>query len=332
MSENKYGEILSYRPNIRQAQNKTSVSVSSYVDENNILNDYYDNVPSNNLVRFSNVLQQSREILKKLEETFIETRYNNYTFSQYCGFVNDGKESSVNEIYNSASNDIESDIVVETYKRLNDESVQVSDFVNMYKKINYGNDDISIKEAQTVDISSMDNVHNYSTNDFKKINYASLNFESKLNKIVELRLELSSIYINTLGSTALASHTEKIDNYETELKLGAKLLFEEINDEYKVVSREFDKINSLDTFSIVYEHICISLSEYYEMLSINKALFENPVSLTCTEIGKHLDKKADEIDYYLIELYKMVAKCSIYIDKYSEVLRKKDEIKLYHNS
>lgn len=329
---NKYADILSYRPDIKTVKEKVKVSINNNVDTYDVIDDFLDNMPTNNLIKIDNVLEKAALGMKNLHELYFETKYSDTTFAKYVDYVNNNNLGSVNEIYHLAIDDIDSGIELEMYKKINDEYNDVSNFSKMYRIINYGNDDISIKEAENVDISTIESINEYHNKNSEKINYASMNFESKLNKIVELKIELSSLYINTLVSTPLAVNTESIQYDKENIKEISKVLFDDINKEYKDMSKEYDLINSYENFSSLYKFICSKLVQYYEYLDYTESLFKNASDLMVIEIEKLINKKAEEIDFYIIELYKLVAKGSIYIDKFSEVLTKKNEIKMYYKS
>lgn len=330
MNLNKYGEILSYRPNIKYNKKLSVSDVGNDADtELNVVNQFIDSAPSSNLVKSNNIIVTAKDTLKRMEEFFFDTKYADMTFLQYTTLVNDGKDKSVDEIYNKALDDINSEIAVEVYKQIHDEVDNVVRLDEMYKYINYGDKNISVNEAQLMEESQINKVLKYEENQkHEKINYTTLFYETKLNKIIYMKLELSSQYINSISDIPMCTnYYEEINSYKEEMKKGLELLFSDVNEKYKNEKAELDKRNSYDDFLKVYKYIVYKISELNECVNLRVAIDSNLENMLSNDIINTIEKKGEEIDYLILELYKIVLSESLVLEKYLETINKKDNIK-----
>lgn len=332
MSNNKYGKIISYRPNIkyRRKDNDFSTSINSY-ETYTVTEDFVSNTPSNNLIKINNIIVKAKEILKDLELLYFDIKYSDCSFIQYCNYIKDGKESSVKEIYDKAINDIDSNIVFETYKQVYDEYTSLINFDNIYSTINYGKKNISIDEAIKVDEEKIEEISSLERNDLKKINYASMYFESKLNKIVESKLEVSSLFIDSVGTVPTVSYNSQVTD-KTDLDVGINLLFKNINEEYKDAYNLFSNSNSTKDFEKMYKYISKQLMDYYELLSINKSITNNISDEITSDIDKTINSYKDKINDNITQLYVNVMNSTFDFDKYLDKLIKKSDTKSFYQS
>lgn len=323
---NKYGEILSYRPYINYHKEK-----SNYFSSNNETNiaivDYIDNIPSNNVIKMNNIIFSAQGIMNNLKNTFIEEKYMGFTFLQYVDLISDNKNNSSDNIYNNAIDDIKSNIVIEVYKQLNDEIESIYNFNKLYKKINFGNDEINLEEVIELCNDNVKTISSLVNTNPEKINFASMNYESKLNKLVEIKLELSDVYINNLNSIAISDISQDDVISNKDVKIGMNLLFNDINNKYKDLLNKFEVSNSYENFSKLYSNISLKLTDLYEMLSLKKSLFENAGNEFCTDIENYIIEKGDEIDADISNMYKGTAGSSIIENNFLDILNRKDIIK-----
>lgn len=332
MNNNKYGKIISYRPNIkyRKKDNDFSTPVNLY-ETYTVTEDFVSNTPSNNLIKLNNIIVKAEEILKELELLYFDIKYSDCSFIQYCNYIKDGKEASVNEIYDKAINDIDSNIVFETYKQIYDEYESLINFDNVYSTINYGKNNIDIDEAISIDEEKIEEISNLERNDLKKINYASMYFESKLNKIVESKLEVSSLFINSVGTVPTVNYNSDVTDKD-ELNVGLNLLFDNINTQYKSDYDSFSNSNSTKGFEKMYKYISKQLMDYYELLSINKSITNNISDEIISDIDKTINSYKDKINDNITQLYINVMNSTFDFDKYLDNLIKKSDIKSFYKN
>lgn len=328
---NKYANIISYRPNIRYRKKETEhYNPNVKYEEYTVVNDFVSNTPSNNLIKANNIIVTAKEILSELEKMYFELKYENETFIQYTSYIKDGLTNKANEIYEKAKNDINSNIVFEVYKQVYDEYQGVIKLDNIYSTINYGKN-TDIEEAYTIDEQKAEDIMIFEAKEFEKINYASMFFESKLNKIVESKLELSSIFINSIGTIPTVDYQSEVNDKESVDK-GIKYLFDSVTSNCNNEFNKFSNVSDNDNFCKVYKLICKKLIEYYDLLSMSESITNNINDTIISDIDNSIKKIKEEIDYYINQLYINVINSSFEFDKYLESLTKKSDIKNFYQT
>lgn len=331
--DNKYGKIISYRPNIHYKKSKsTSVSNTENSNKLNVILDFSSNSPSINIIKANNILARAREILKNIEDMHYKTKYADYTFSQYAHMVDDGKKETVNSVYDKASNDASSDLAIEMYKQIVDECDNVIMLDDLQKIVNYNDKSITADQAIKKDEELVNRVLKYDEEAIEKVNYPALYYCTKLNKLIEMKLEISALYINNLFANASITNGEKIMEEKNTMKKGINILFNDINEQYKESKEKFDKLNSYENFTKYYKHIAVKINEYCEALHLTYAVDKNLELTLAFDVNELIRKKASEIDACLLELYKDISNLTFLYDTMTDLLDKKREIKILYNN
>ena len=332
MNDNRYAKILSYRPNISFKKKVYEYSYGVTEIDENIIDTFIDNSPALNVVKLNNIIVNTKSILDDIEKNYFDCMYNNVSIAQYIDAIKDDKIHTADDIYEEAFYDIESNIAIEAYKLIHDEYKDLVSFDSMYRFINYGNENISTEEIQDIEKNEFELIVNCTLNSQDKVNYAALLYETKLNKMVEMRLETSEAYINNLKAIVDVNESDDIYDEDGKIYDALKMLFDKNNQDYERALNELLKNISFDSFKTLYEYIAYKLFDLYETLDYKDAIDNNIHSILTIDMDSIINEKGNDVDYYILEMFKMITNSAYLLEEYMDLINKKNDIKNFYNS
>ena len=340
MDRNNYGDILSYRPIIKVPtvnnsnydstynENELTTIEYTYYDENKnytqIISDICSYQPNYVYSDLLDVINNIKDYLKHIEIEYSNKIVANTTVDKYINKIKDGEISSYNDI-EEVLKDKNSNSIVEVYLELNKELNYLEKIKETFLEINYSNKNISLKECEDKDSLILKKVKEYEGENTEKINYLSLNIDTKTNMVLQGFIEGVNIYSQDLFYLIPMDREHNAPNDET-VKNGLNKVFEDLT-EYNIKDlRKLEIIKNKGNISNILKHINNSKVDLMELLDASEYLSDDSNDYAMY-VDNVYNRKVAEIDDMISDLFKETSLLTMYKDDYISTITQKEYLR-----
>ena len=199
MNKNKiWSDVLAYRPLINLKAKENKIIENQLTEDKNemstCLMNYLEFNPYNTICSMVESIEKINEVIELIESSIND--------------VLDGTENELEKLIDENKGS-DGDLIYEIYKVIQNDKTMISNFVDVYKKLNFG--DITDEEIKEINSNNINLIKEYEFNkEYKKINYTNLAIDSYSNSII-------TAFADSLSSSALKMYTTVTINPELDI-------------------------------------------------------------------------------------------------------------------
>ncbi len=258
------GAIIGYKPDLKYTKevsstsdstSSTAITSSDDTSYSTTLTSISENLPSSVLTSINYVSENLESLISQLAELFKDKNYDKYrNISAFLSAIKSGNTSYVGDFISYHSDDITGSILPELILEISNAEKRLELLDSTLKKLYYGDENITLEEAQEVDSAYLAKLKTYeTTGEISKINYLTVSQDAILNKSV-------SNYVFMLNARAIEiSEVSEVNNSEVvtaSQSLLIQSMFNEINTDISI--RQYNYNNEESSVLMVK-----SLYNYY---------------------------------------------------------------------
>lgn len=324
------GAVIGYRPDLRygkeisntDAVNKGEPSAvsGSPVAYSATVNSVLNNLPSKTISVLNDVLEGINEAIDRLSEEFDKTKYKDY--GNIESFINaiSNNEEYADSFLNYHKNDISKSSIPETLYILIKSKERVELLEETFKKLYYGDPNISQQEAEKKDNELKELITEKDTAGVG-INYLSLSYDAIVNKAFSIfgyTLDTAVLQIEQSALVSEATTAKENKNLATI----TKRMFDEANNSFDDRTNTYNIQQSIDTMQkTLYNYYGkrSELNQYYEIVSAH--------SSDGSYLLSQLKKFEDAADTSIENMNKSLLGNIYYLNSMEEILTEKQYLR-----
>ena len=255
MNKNKiWSDVLAYRPLINLKAKENKIIENQLTEDKNemstCLMNYLEFNPYNTICSMVESIEKINEVIELIESSIND--------------VLDGTENELEKLIDENKGS-DGDLIYEIYKVIQNDKTMISNFVDVYKKLNFG--DITDEEIKEINSNNINLIKEYEFNkEYKKINYTNLAIDSYSNSII-------TAFADSLSSSALKMYTTVTINPELDIVGDRSSINYILEEKYAEAESKSDitlnYYNDLTTSSLLQD---IYTKSCYQRQSMNNAL------------------------------------------------------------